>query len=123
MSEKYDSFQPRRATSIDGFLSGSGQRPRQPGFRQPKHAPVETSSVPSQGRTVGLPDMPKRSLPSPVLTQAQTQPERAEYHLDGSAQKYVPLDEPGLSPRQRRKAARAAKKAEKTSAMWSFLLS
>ncbi len=116
MSEKYDSFQPRRATSIDGFLSGSGQRPRQPGFRQPKHGPTEMNSAPTQGRTVGLPDMPKRSLPSPVLTQAQTQPERAEYHLDGSAQKYVPLDEPGLSRRQRRKAARVAKKAEKKAA-------
>ncbi len=57
--------------------------------------------------------MPKRSLPSPVLSQAQIQPERADYHLDGSEKEYAVLDEPGLSRRQERKAAKAAKKAEK----------
>lgn len=112
MSEKYDSFQPRRATSVDGFLTGPGQRPRQPQFRAP--AAPGITSAPSQGRTVGLPDMPKRSLPSPVLTQAQVQPERADYHLDGSETRYAPLeDEPKLTRRQKRKAAKAAKKAEK----------
>ncbi len=58
--------------------------------------------------------MQKRSLPSPVLTQAQVQPERADYHLDGTETRYAPLDdEPKLSRRQKRKAAKAAKKAEK----------
>lgn len=33
MSEKQDSFTPRRTTSIDGFLSGPGQQPRRPAFR------------------------------------------------------------------------------------------
>ena len=60
--------------------------------------------------------MPKRNLPSPVLTESQVQPERADYRLDGSEQKYVPLDEPGLSRRQKRKAAKQAKKAEKQAA-------
>ena len=100
MSEKYDSFQPRRATSVDGFLTGPGQTPRRPQFRTP--ATPGVVSAPSQGRTVGLPDMPKRNLPSPVLTESQVQPERADYRLDGSEQKYVPLDEPGLSRRQKR---------------------
>ncbi|QQS20116.1 LCP family protein [Candidatus Saccharibacteria bacterium] len=112
MSERYDSFQPRRATSVDGFLSGPGQRPRQPQFRTPVSPGV--ASAPSQGRTVGLPDMPERSIPSPVLTNSQIQPERADYHLDGSETRYAPLeDEPRLSRRQRRKAAIAAKKSEK----------
>ncbi|QQS69194.1 LCP family protein [Candidatus Saccharibacteria bacterium] len=114
MSEKYDSFQPRRATSVDGFLTGPGQTPRRPQFRTP--ATPGVVSAPSQGRTVGLPDMPKRNLPSPVLTESQVQPERADYRLDGSEQKYVPLDEPGLSRRQKRKAAKQAKKAEKQAA-------
>ncbi|MBP7857809.1 LCP family protein [Candidatus Saccharibacteria bacterium] len=114
MSEKYDSFQPRRATSVDGFLTGPGQTPRRPQFRTP--ATPGVVSAPSQGRTVGLPDMPKRNLPSPVLTESQVQPERADYHLDGSKPQYVPLEEPGLSRRQKRKAAKQAKKAEKQAA-------
>ncbi|MFZ2513507.1 MAG: LCP family protein [Candidatus Saccharimonadales bacterium] len=116
MSEKYDSFQPRRATSIDGFISGSGQRPRQPGFRRHEVDRTAADSVPSQGRTVGLPDMPKRNLPSPVLMESHTEPERTDYHLDGSEQQYVPLGEPGLSRRQKRKVAKQAKKAEKQAA-------
>ncbi|QQS18845.1 LCP family protein [Candidatus Saccharibacteria bacterium] len=59
--------------------------------------------------------MPKETS-LPVLTQAQVQPERADYHLDGSRSHYVPLDEPGLSRRQRRKAAKQAKKADKQAA-------
>jgi LCP family protein required for cell wall assembly len=106
MSEKYDSFQPRRATSIDGFLSGASQRPRQPQFRAPKSQVV--TSAPSQGRTVGLPDMPKRSVPSPVLTQAQVQPERQTYPLDGHTQQH---NVESLSRRQKRKAAKAEKRA------------
>ncbi len=110
MSEKYDSFQPRRATSIDGFLSGPGQQPRRPQFKSSAPAPQPgISSAPSQGRAVGLPDMPKRTIPSHVLTQAQVLPERQTYPLDGSES----LRHKELSRRQRRKAAKAAKKAEK----------
>lgn len=112
MSEKYDSFQPRRMTSIDGFLTGSGQQPRNPQFRQPTTAKPAISSAPSQGRSVGLPDMPKRSTPSPVLTQAQIQPERVDYHLDGSNSESTEQ----LSRRKQRKANKAEKKAEKKAA-------
>ena len=61
-----------------------------------------------------MPDMPKRTVPSSVITEAQVQPERTDYHLDGSETQYVALpDEPKLSRRQRRKAAKAAKRAQK----------
>ncbi len=63
MPEKKDSFQPRRASNIDGFFTGQGQQPRRPAFRTPQtsHAQPQAkkiiSSAPTQGRTVGLPDM------------------------------------------------------------------
>ena len=115
MSEKFDSFQPRRATSIDGFLSGSGQRPRNPQYRQvPVQQPKQgIASAPSQGRAVGLPDMPRRSVPTPVLTEAQVSPERTEYALDGSKPRQQQEE---LSRRQRRKARKAEKKAAKKAA-------
>lgn len=42
MADKQDSFTPRRNMSVDGFLTGSGQQPRQPAFRNtgPQGPPV-----------------------------------------------------------------------------------
>jgi LCP family protein required for cell wall assembly len=115
MSEKFDSFQPRRATSIDGFVSGTGQRPRSPQFR--KQPAVSEAPGVSQGRTVGLPGMPKRALPSPVLSEAQVVPERQQYELGQrqSTGQHITADEkaPALSRRAQRKAAKKARQAEK----------
>lgn len=59
MPEKHDSFQPRRATNIDGFLTASGQQPRR--LANPVTTQSGVASAPTQGRTVGFADMPKRS--------------------------------------------------------------
>lgn len=74
MPEKHDSFQPRRATSIDGFFAPSGQKPRQPIYRMPTQPSV--SSAPTQGRTVGFSDMSKRNVAQKpaALTAAQVAP-------------------------------------------------
>ncbi len=72
MSEKYDSFQPRRATNIDGFLSAKGQQPRKPVYRTSGQQNI--SSAPTQDRTVGFPDMPKRAAQPPVPPTVQVSP-------------------------------------------------
>ena len=64
MSDKYDSFQPRRATSVDGFLSGPGQRPRQPHFHAPEEETVR-SPAGSQKSHLGFSDM-QRPQPPPA---------------------------------------------------------
>lgn len=113
MSEKFDSFQPRRATSVDGFLSGAGQAPRNPQFRHQPKPVAGISSAPSQARTVGLPDMPKRTLPSPVMSESQVLPERHAYTLETTEHQNQPVP---LGRRAQRKAEKAAKKAEKKAA-------
>jgi polyisoprenyl-teichoic acid--peptidoglycan teichoic acid transferase len=60
---KYDSFTPKRATSIDGFFAKPvDNRPRQPVFHTPSAKP--------QPRPATLGDMPKRAEPQAVLTSA-----------------------------------------------------
>lgn len=57
--KKYDSFQPRRATNIDGFLtSPAAHRPRRPAFRAGTQQPVR--SVRPQRPSGRLQDMPQR---------------------------------------------------------------
>ncbi len=54
MADKQDSFTPRRATSTDGFLSGSGQQPRRPAFRGnggPTIQPSPENRRPEIGKT------------------------------------------------------------------------
>lgn len=83
MPEKYDSFQPRRATNIDGFLTASGQKPRKPVSSVPPQPSIP--SAPTQGRTVGFPDMPKRSAAQQpgAYTNAQITPvEQTESRTD-----------------------------------------
>lgn len=61
--KKYDHFQPKRATNIDGFFAKSGEaRPRQPIFRAP--------SANEQPPTVTLQDMPRRANVQSVLSSA-----------------------------------------------------
>lgn len=58
--KKYDHFQPKRATNIDGFFTKSGEtRSRQPIFR--------ASSANEQHPTATLQDMPRRANPQSVL--------------------------------------------------------
>ncbi len=58
--KKYDSFQPKRATNIDGFFAKSGEaRPRQPIFKAP--------SANEQHPTATMQDMPRRANPQSVL--------------------------------------------------------
>ncbi len=62
MSDKYDSFRPRRGASVDGFLVGPGQRPRQPQFR----TPPQQGPAPSTGSLevpVELPGIPRFTPP------------------------------------------------------------
>ncbi len=57
---KYDSFQPKRATNIDGFFAKPvDNRPRQPVFRSQSANPQHTPGT--------LGDMPLRSVPQNVL--------------------------------------------------------
>jgi LCP family protein required for cell wall assembly len=61
--KKYDSFSPKRATSIDGFFAKPVQsRPRQPVFHRPA-----ANLKPQAGK---LADMPKRAEPQSVLASA-----------------------------------------------------
>lgn len=63
--KKYDSFSPKRATSIDGFFAKPVQdRPRQPVFR--------STAANSQQQPAKLADMPRRAQPQPVLASAST---------------------------------------------------
>lgn len=58
--KKYDSFQPKRATNIDGFFTKQiDDRPRQPIFKAPPVTPKPTADM--------LTDMPRRANPQPVL--------------------------------------------------------
>lgn len=86
---KYDSFQPKRATNIDGFFARpvNGERPRQPVFRaqpaNPKPAPAT------------LADMPKRSIPQDVLASS------AQTHSAQPTLGAMPVGMPVERPRER----------------------
>lgn len=118
MSEKYDSFQPRRATNIDGFLNGNGQQPRRPIYRaSDQQGP---SSAPTQDRVVGFPDMNKRAVPqdqaSPVqLTPVgRPAPRPATMPRRGSTAPLAPgigIEPPRKSRRQLRKERKQAERA------------
>lgn len=60
MADKQDSFTPRRATSIDGFLTGAGQQPRRPAFRDFGGPQVPQPSQQSARKPV-FGDAPKRA--------------------------------------------------------------
>ena len=63
--QKYDSFQPKRSNSIDGFISKpSGNRPRQPVFR--------ASGVNPQQPQATLPNMPIRPITKSTVLDSQT---------------------------------------------------
>jgi LCP family protein required for cell wall assembly len=92
--KKYDSFSPKRATSIDGFFAKPVQnRPPQPVF----HAPAANP----QREPAKLADMPKRPEPQPILTSASmpTTPVQkgAPFSLEGRERRRRPADaEPEL---------------------------
>lgn len=107
MSEKFDSFKPRRATSIDGFLTGASQRPRRPGYRAPKAPGV--NAAPIQARSVGSTEIPRR----------HTYSEQAQAHVffqdkPVASERHVPeLGKESVSRRQHRKAERAKRRLAK----------
>lgn len=69
--KKYDSFQPKRATNIDGFFAKSLEgRPRQPIFKAPPASPKTTSDM--------LPNMPRRASAQSVLAGGATIPTRTQ---------------------------------------------
>lgn len=99
--KKYDSFQPKRATNIDGFFAKpAANRPRQPVFRAPSG-----KTQPSAGK---LADMPRRSNPQQVLTSSNVAPTAAgqDFPLLGSSRP---------QPRVRNQAAPANKPKKKRS--------
>jgi len=63
MSDKYDRFQPRRSSSVDGFLTGAGQQPRHPLFRD--SAPTPAGPLPSAPGLRRAPLKQEIDLPSP----------------------------------------------------------
>ena len=122
MSEKYDSFQPRRATNIDGFLGTNGQQPRRPVYRTSGQQSL--SSAPTQDRTVGFPDMSKRVVPQPAVpsvrltpvnqpepTPDATRPLRSRPLAGGST---PPKKSRHQLRKERKQAKRAAQKHRKT---------
>lgn len=64
-SKKYDSFSPKRATSIDGFFA----RPVQNG---PRSSGLSTPAANPQRQPVRLADMPSRPQSQPILASAST---------------------------------------------------
>jgi len=101
--KKYDSFQPKRATNIDGFFARpTPERPRAPVFRS---APVKPKATPAK-----LQDMPRRAQPQAVLSSAtqKQQPEAAaSLHPEAGRPRRrklgpVPPEE-GKRPKQKKK--------------------
>lgn len=85
---KYDSFQPKRATNIDGFFARPVEdRPRQPVFRSQPANP--------QPKPATLHNMPTRSVPQTVLSS------RAELATSQPALGSVPVGMPVERPRER----------------------
>src|SRR5580700_4359724 len=79
-SNKQDSFNTKRSTNIDGFFGRSpAQRPRQPVFHAsipPNHQPVAPQ----------LTDMPRRTDPQPVLSDARAIGASAPGNIGGEPQ-------------------------------------
>lgn len=79
MSDNRDFFQPRRAASVDGFLSGSSQRPRR-ALAPDAHRQDVAHSASPQKQPVGYVDMPQvRTNPVPeriAETRPAQEPER-----------------------------------------------
>ena len=97
MSEKYDSFSPKRATNIDGFLARPIQdRPRQPIFRTPSVNPQQDSGK--------LTDMPRRDQPQAVLASSQAAISQAvsTYPQAGERRRRRPGEMPAEEPKGRR---------------------
>ncbi len=97
--KKYDSFQPKHATNIDGFfVRPAADRPRQPVFRPQPAKPQAPSGM--------LAEMPRRVTEQPLLvsaSQAAAVPEVG-----------IPFDNTGHSGRRRdRRRAAAAEAPEK----------
>lgn len=84
--KKYDSFTPKRATSIDGFFAKPvPSQPRQPVFRRPAANPQQPPAK--------LADMPRRPEPQAVLSSATM----------ASSRPAVRMDEPVPAERRRRR--------------------
>ena len=113
MAEKYDSFQPRRATNIDGFLSGNGQRPRRPIYRSSDQPSI--SSAPTQDRTVGFPDMSKRVVRQPVAPSVQLTPVNQPEPTSATARpgRAQPLASGSTPPKKSRHQLRKERKQAK----------
>ncbi len=118
MSQKHDSFQPRRATTIDGFFSGAGQQPRQSQFRakptqaQQPLAPQPTAK--SQPGLVSSQAMPRRPIQSAVRATAEPLPTpQSTYPLDGSRPAAQTRPTPEALPKPKKQSWRARRKAAK----------
>lgn len=112
MSEKYDSFQPRRAQSVDGFLSGPGQQPRQPHFRTPEQRGAILNPAASQRRPVAYSDMQPNAAPDRSRVTQTTMPPEPILDED-EPQSQRPSASQERSRRSRRAERRAEKRAEK----------
>lgn len=110
---KYDSFQPKRATNIDGFFAKPvNDRPRQPMFRSQPANP--------QPKPATLQNMPTRSVPQSVLS-SRTQLATAQPTL-GSVPVGMPVERPRdrfrdrdaeLPPEEGKKRRRKSRKEKK----------
>jgi LCP family protein required for cell wall assembly len=104
--KKYDSFQPKRVTNIDGFFSQpANDRPRQPIFKAP--------SADSPAGPAKLQDMPRRSNPQSVSA-------------SGAVELRPPnqREQPGAQdrPRQRGTAPETKRSKEKHPKSWKRIL-
>ena len=70
MTDKYDGFRPRQGGSIDGFLSGPGQRPRQPQFRATNPPVAKPASLPQSQPTSRTMEPVAQTAPSVQPTTA-----------------------------------------------------
>jgi LCP family protein required for cell wall assembly len=117
MTDKHDSFSPRRATNIDGFFAKPiDNRPRTPVFRpqpaKPQHTPVKLS------------DMPQRAQPQQVLTSASSPlvPTGGAYSLEGRnrERRRQEVDDVLAQPEPRRRRGKKAKEKAPRSAKRIF---
>jgi polyisoprenyl-teichoic acid--peptidoglycan teichoic acid transferase len=102
--KKYDSFSPKRATSIDGFfVKPVERRPRQPVFHTPTANP--------QRQPAKLADMPKRPSPQPILASAS-----GAVPLSHEGPAAIPLE--GRDRRRRRGAVNEGSEKVKNPRSW-----
>ncbi|MCA9318516.1 LCP family protein [Candidatus Saccharibacteria bacterium] len=66
MSNEYDDFKPRRAASVDGFITGAGQRPRRPNYASPRFS-ASPRSLPTPQAAAFPPKTP--TVPAPRVLQ------------------------------------------------------